>query len=115
MVSKGFSNVITSGRQSNIGEKPSVILYTYINLHAGTPKPQSFLSKSPGLQCSNMVLYVILEKLKSNFLYIGIDVGEFCFPFSFYGVLVLSFVARKIQSSLSLVDREVAFFVPAAL
>ena len=33
MVSKGFPNVITSGRQYNIGEKPSVILYTYINLH----------------------------------------------------------------------------------
>ena len=61
MVSKGFPNVTTSGQQYNIGEKPSVKLYTYINLHAGTPKPQSFLSKSPGLQqCSNMVL----EKLK---------------------------------------------------
>ena len=36
MVSKGFPNVTTSGRQYNIGEKPSVILYTYINLHAGT-------------------------------------------------------------------------------
>ena len=44
MVSKGFPNVITSGRQYNIGEKPSVILYTYINLHAGTPKPKSFYS-----------------------------------------------------------------------
>ena len=54
---KGFPNVTTSGRQYNVGEKPSVILYTYINLHAGTPKSQSFLSKSPGLQCSNMVLY----------------------------------------------------------
>ena len=43
-----------------IGEKPSVILHTYINLHAGTPKPQSFLSKSTGLQYSNMVL----EKFK---------------------------------------------------
>ena len=53
MVSKGFPNVTTSGRQYNFGEKLSVILlYTYINLHAGTPKPQSFLSKSPGLQCS---------------------------------------------------------------
>ena len=50
MVSKGFPNVTTSGRQYNIGEKPSRILYTYINLHAGTPKPQSFLYKSPGLQ-----------------------------------------------------------------
>ena len=50
-----------------IGEKPSVILYTYINLHAGTPKPQSFLSnKSPGL-CSNMVLYGLREvKVKLN-------------------------------------------------
>ena len=62
MVSKGFPNVTTSGRQYNIGEKPSVILYTYINLHAGTPKPQSFLSnKSSGLQCSNMVLYDLRE------------------------------------------------------
>ena len=52
MVSKGFPNVTTSGRQYNFEEKPSVILYTYINLHAGTPKPQSFLSKSPRLQCS---------------------------------------------------------------
>ena len=51
----------------NIGEKPSVILYTYINLHAGTPKPQPFLSKSPGLQCSNMVLHGLREiKVKLN-------------------------------------------------
>ena len=43
MVSKGFPNVTTSGRQSdNIGEKPSITLYTYINLHAGTPKPHFF-------------------------------------------------------------------------
>ena len=40
MISKGSPNVITSGRQYNFGEKPSVILYTYINLHAGTPKPK---------------------------------------------------------------------------
>ena len=37
---------------------------TYINLHAGTPKPQSFLSKSPGLQCSNMVLLHGLREIK---------------------------------------------------
>ena len=61
MVSKGFPNVTTSGRQYNIGENPSVILYTYINLHAGTPKPKSFLSKSSGLQRSNMVLYDLRE------------------------------------------------------
>ena len=61
MVSKGFPNVTTSGRQYNIGEKPSVLVYTYINFHAGTPKPQSLSSKSPGLQCSNMVLYDLRE------------------------------------------------------
>ena len=64
MVSEGFPNVNTSGRQYNIGEKPSVILYTYINLHAGTPKPQSF--------CFFLVLdysvviwpYMVLEEIK---------------------------------------------------
>ena len=32
MVSKGFPNVTTSGRQYNIGEKPSVILYCTLTL-----------------------------------------------------------------------------------
>ena len=41
---KRIPNVITSGQQYNIGEKPSVILYTsYINLHAGTPKTTIFI------------------------------------------------------------------------
>ena len=29
--------VVTLGQQYNVGEKPTVILYTYINRHAGTP------------------------------------------------------------------------------
>ena len=29
--------VITLGQQCNVGEKPTVILYTYINRRAGTP------------------------------------------------------------------------------
>ena len=29
---------ITLGRQYNVGEKPTVILYTYITRHAGTPE-----------------------------------------------------------------------------
>ena len=32
---------ITLGQQYNVGEKPTVILYIYINRHAGTP--ESFL------------------------------------------------------------------------
>ena len=41
MVSKGFPNAVTSGQQYNIGEKITVILYAYIDRHAGTPQPQS--------------------------------------------------------------------------
>ena len=29
--------LVTLGQQYNIGEKPTVMLYTYINHHAGTP------------------------------------------------------------------------------
>ena len=29
--------VVTLGQQNNIGENPIVIMYTYINRHAGTP------------------------------------------------------------------------------
>ena len=65
MVSKGFPNVITSGRQYNIGEKPSVILYTYINLHAGTPKNQNPFNLRV-LDYSVVIIWshMILEKLK---------------------------------------------------
>ena len=68
MVSNGFLNVTTSGQQYNIREKPSVILYTYINLHAETPKPQSFLSVRE-FRTTVVVIwsYMVLEKL--NILY----------------------------------------------
>ena len=32
--------VVTLGQQYDIGEKPTVILYSYINRHAGTPDKQ---------------------------------------------------------------------------
>ena len=32
--------VVTLGQQYNVGEKLTVILYTYINRHAGTQKKQ---------------------------------------------------------------------------
>ena len=32
--------VVSLGQQYNIGEKPTVMLYTYINRHAGTPEKQ---------------------------------------------------------------------------
>ena len=54
MVLKGFPNGVTKGQQYNIGEKPAVTLYTYINHHVRTPKQkqtivtsQFFLLKVP--------------------------------------------------------------------
>ena len=64
MVSNGFPNVTTSGQQYNIGEKPSVIVYTYINLHAGTPKTIILficLGVPDYSSSSNMVLYGLRE------------------------------------------------------
>ena len=65
MVSNGFPNETTSGQQYNIGEKPSVILYTYINLHVGIPKLQSFLSVWEFRTTLAVIWsYMVLEKLK---------------------------------------------------
>ena len=36
----GSPMVVTLGQQYNIGEKPTVILYSYINRHAVTPEKQ---------------------------------------------------------------------------
>ena len=64
MVSKGFPNVTTSGRQYNIGEKPSVILYTYINLHAGTHQNHNPFYLRVLLDYSVVIWsYTVLEKL----------------------------------------------------
>ena len=45
--------VVTLGQHYNIGEKPIVILYTYINRHAGTPEKQR---KTHQTRCSNSIL-----------------------------------------------------------
>ena len=44
--------VVTLGQQYNIGEKPTVILYTYNNRHAGTPEKQ----RRQNSTSSNMVV-----------------------------------------------------------
>ena len=53
--------VVTLGQQYNIGERPTVILYTYIiiNRHAGTPKKQrkqKYCSTSSNMVGSNNIL-----------------------------------------------------------
>ena len=45
--------VVTLGQQYNIGEKPTVILYTYINRHAGTPEKQ----RRQNSTSSNIIIY----------------------------------------------------------
>ena len=43
--------VVTSGQQYHVEEKPTVILYTYINRHAGIPnKNEDKIHDEPGLQ-----------------------------------------------------------------
>ena len=71
MVSKGFPNVTTSGRQQNIGEKPSAILYNYINLHAGKRNHYIFYLK---VLHYSVVIWsdMVLEKLKLNLINISI-------------------------------------------
>ena len=39
--------VVTMGQQYNVGEKPTVIMYTYINRHAGPTSGSSILSVAP--------------------------------------------------------------------
>ena len=60
---------VTVGQQYNIGEKPTVIPYTYINRHAGTPEKQR-RQKSTS---SNMVVIIYCyigcdDKVTINFL-----------------------------------------------
>ena len=48
---------ITLGQQYNVGEKPTVILYTYINRHAGTPEKTV---KTKQGQCSTLSHMVVI-------------------------------------------------------
>ena len=49
---------ITLGQQYDIGEKPTVILYTYINRQAGTPEKQR--KQKHCSTSSNMVVIVVV-------------------------------------------------------
>ena len=61
---------ITLGQQYNVGEKPTVILYTYINRHAGTPAKHEKQPRTP----SHMVVviyYYIDYKYKATTWYLN--------------------------------------------
>ena len=61
--------VVTLGQQYNIGEKPTVILYTYINRHAGTPEKQRRQNST-----SNMEVIIVARFLPRAVLTLRIDV-----------------------------------------
>ena len=55
--------VVTLGQQYDVGEKPTVILYTYINRHAGKPEKTV---KTKQRQCSTPSHMVVIK-----YYYIG--------------------------------------------
>ena len=68
--------VVTSlGQQYNIGEKPTVILYTnYINRHVGTLKKiQSRNTVSPGVQLDYSNNNMVLEKARVKLNLINVN------------------------------------------
>ena len=92
--------VVTLGQLYDIGEKPTVMLYTYINRHAGTPDKNK-----------NMVVCVFFPFIL-DIKFVGrtsCHTGFFIHLLS--AVRALIFLARRIQPFLSLVDREVEFCV----
>ena len=48
---------ITLGQQYNVGEKPTVILYIYINRHAGTPEKTV---KTNNKKCSSTPSHMVV-------------------------------------------------------
>ena len=46
------------GQHYNVGEKPTVILYTYVNRHAGTPEKQQKQKHYINGTLSNMVVII---------------------------------------------------------
>ena len=48
--------VVTLGQQYNVGEKPTVILYIYINRHVGTPDKKQKQNRNNVSTTSNMVV-----------------------------------------------------------
>ena len=53
---------ITLGQQFNVGEKPTVILYIYINRHAGTPENIENKPETMEYTPSHMVVAIYIKK-----------------------------------------------------
>ena len=64
---------ITLGQQYNVGEKPTVILYTYINRHAGTQEKQTRnnVFSTPSYMVLVIIYYYIGYKYKATTWYLN--------------------------------------------
>ena len=51
----------TLGQQYKVGEKPTVILYTYINRHAGTPEKTVKTKQKQCSTSSHMVIIIFYQ------------------------------------------------------
>ena len=75
--------VVTLGQQYNVGEKPTVILYTFINRHAGTPKQLNYAARSLGSDGCQDYYIAILLAIKQITVIITIrftrQEAKFCF------------------------------------
>ena len=54
----GSPMVVSLGQQYNVGEKPTDILYTYINRHAEPPNITMLLPSGNPFKCHEEVLYL---------------------------------------------------------
>ena len=57
---------ITLGPQYNVGEKPTVILYIYINRHVGTPEKLLGANQRQCSTPSHMVVVIYITKAVST-------------------------------------------------
>ena len=111
--------VVKLGQQYKIGEKPTVILHTYINRHAGTPEKRK--NKTKTIMSYNVSVCFCVCVFSSHLFWTSssLDVpagvtqeeGHTGFLILLSAVRALIFLARRIQPFLSLVDREVEFCV----
>ena len=78
---------ITLGQQYDVGEKPTVVLYTFINRHAGAP--EKICVDAVNTEITSAILTAYVNKTKTGRLCPGI--------FGDYGNLQLTRVERKLR------------------
>ena len=106
--------VLGLGQQYNVGERPTVIVYTNINCHTRPPNTRKTKDKNTRVVCVCVFSSHPFWTSSSLDVPAGVTQEEGHTGFLIHlpsAVRALIFVARRIQPFLSLVDREVEFCV----